>query len=264
MAEMANGLGRFVWHDLMSVEPSASKHFYGELFPEWTLVDEEMSPPGMDSFTITKVTAADLLMACIVPFEPSHGLPSHWIGSVAVDDCTAAIARMQEKGGKPCYPPVTIPGVGTFSVVSDAQQAFLKPFQPAGPRLLPTVPAPGHFCWDELLTTDVGAAKELYSYAFGWVPQDVDMGPSGTYTLFNHNGIEVAGAMAMPPTAEAPPHWLPYIAVEDVDQRADKAVSLGAKLYVEPRDIPEVGRFSVIGDPSGATFAVFKSFKRPS
>jgi predicted enzyme related to lactoylglutathione lyase len=62
--------------------------------------------------------------------------------------------------------------------------------------------------------------------------------------------------MAMPPGAPAPSHWLPYFAVTNVDTSAQKAGSLGAKTYVPPTDIPGTGRFAVLADPQGATFAV--------
>jgi predicted enzyme related to lactoylglutathione lyase len=39
----------------------------------------------------------------------------------------------------------------------------------------------------------------------------------------------------------------------------DKAQSLGAKLQVPPTDIPNIGRFSVLSDPQGATFALFQT-----
>ena len=33
----------------------------------------------------------------------------------------------------------------------------------------------------------------------------------------------------------------------------------GAQVFVEPTDIPKVGRFAVIADPQGASLQVFKS-----
>ena len=66
------------------------------------------------------------------------------------------------------------------------------------------------------------------------------------------------GIMQMPPEAEAPPHWLPYVAVEDVDATTKRVSELGGQVYREPGDIPDVGRFSVCADPTGAPFALFK------
>lgn len=56
----------------------------------------------------------------------------------------------------------------------------------------------------------------------------------------------------------APPHWMAYVAVDDVDATAKKAEKLGASLIVEPQDIPNVGRFAILQDPQGATIAIIR------
>ncbi|MBK8304278.1 MAG: hypothetical protein IPK98_13040 [Chloracidobacterium sp.] len=55
-----------------------------------------------------------------------------------------------------------------------------------------------------------------------------------------------------------PPHFLTYVAVEDVDENARQAVELGGTVIRQPMDIPNTGRFAVIADPTGAMFATFK------
>ena len=62
----------------------------------------------------------------------------------------------------------------------------------------------------------------------------------------------------MPEMGPVPPNWLPYFTVEDCDATANKAKATGGKLFMPPTDIPNVGRFSVIQDPQGATFAIIK------
>ncbi len=56
-----------------------------------------------------------------------------------------------------------------------------------------------------------------------------------------------------------PPHWLAYFLVDDVDASAEKAKDMGAKLYLPPMSMAGVGRLSVVADPQGAVFAIFKS-----
>ena len=53
-----------------------------------------------------------------------------------------------------------------------------------------------------------------------------------------------------------PPNWGIYIAVADCEGTVAKATSLGARTYVPPTDIPNVGRFAVLADPQGAVFNV--------
>jgi predicted enzyme related to lactoylglutathione lyase len=44
-----------------------------------------------------------------------------------------------------------------------------------------------------------------------------------------------------------------------VDAAASKAKQLGANIYVAPMTVEGVGRMSIIADPQGAVFAIFKS-----
>jgi len=52
---------------------------------------------------------------------------------------------------------------------------------------------------------------------------------------------------------------LAYFQVDDVDATASKAKQMGANLYLAPMTMEGVGRLSVIADPQGAVFAIFKS-----
>jgi predicted enzyme related to lactoylglutathione lyase len=58
--------------------------------------------------------------------------------------------------------------------------------------------------------------------------------------------------------AEVPDSWLVYFGTADVDGDTKKAADLGAAVVVEPMDIPNTGRFSVLLDPQGAAFALFQ------
>ena len=114
----------------------------------------------------------------------------------------------------------------------------------------------GAISWSELLTSDVDAAKSFYGQLFGWTYADAPVDDM-TYTLVKANGEEVAGIMHTPPDAgQMPPAWGMYVTVDDVDAAAQKAVALGGKVYLPPQDIPEVGRFCVIGDPQGASISL--------
>jgi predicted enzyme related to lactoylglutathione lyase len=113
----------------------------------------------------------------------------------------------------------------------------------------------GAFGWFELMTTDVDAAKNFYTNLLDWTTEDMPMEET-TYTVIKVQDEQVAGLMTMPQgSEEMPPTWGIYITVKDVDTTVEKAKELGGKILVEPRDIPEVGRFSVIQDPQGAWFA---------
>ena len=69
----------------------------------------------------------------------------------------------------------------------------------------------------------------------------------------------VAGMMSTSegPSQGAPPHWAVYLSVDNVDQRLEKCVSMGAKIVVPPLDVPNVGRMALISDPQGAHLWLF-------
>src|SRR6516164_2965987 len=49
----------------------------------------------------------------------------------------------------------------------------------------PTQTKHGQFSWNELLTTDPGAATKFYTQLFGWTTQEMPM-PDFTYTIVKH------------------------------------------------------------------------------
>jgi len=113
----------------------------------------------------------------------------------------------------------------------------------------------GRFIWHELLTTDTAAAAAFYPKVVPWRTQPSNM-PG--YTIFMAGGSQVGGLMALPADAAGTPaHWLTYVGTPSVDATVAQAQGLGARVCKAATDIPNVGRFAVLADPQGATFAVF-------
>jgi uncharacterized protein len=113
----------------------------------------------------------------------------------------------------------------------------------------------GSLCWFELMTTDVSGAKKFYKNLLGWEMKDQPM-DKFTYTVVSSNGDEVAGIMTMPEDSkEMSPVWGIYITVDSMDKTINQAKELGGTILIEPRDIPNVGKFAIIQDPQGAWFA---------
>lgn len=122
--------------------------------------------------------------------------------------------------------------------------------------------AHGTFVWYELMTTDPAGAERFYRSVLDWNARDAGM-PTMAYTLLSAGDIPVAGLMAQPPDARAagaPPGWIGYIAVDDVDASAGHVTANGGRLYCPPTDIPGVGRFATAADPQGAVFSLFRGF----
>ena len=117
----------------------------------------------------------------------------------------------------------------------------------------------GRFVWHEHMTKDPKAAIAFYSEVVGWKTQPFAEG--GDYVMWVGSQGPLGGVMKLPEEAAkmgAPPHWMGNVQVEDVDATAALAKKAGGKVWKEPADIPTVGRFAVLGDPQGATIAIFK------
>ncbi|MGE0653556.1 MAG: VOC family protein [Alphaproteobacteria bacterium] len=117
----------------------------------------------------------------------------------------------------------------------------------------------GRFAWYELLTSDMDAAMAFYGTVVGWATQEASAVPGMRYVLFTADGTPVCGVMKQPDEiakAGAPPGWIGYVEVDDVDAGADKAARAGATVHVPPSDIPNIGRFAVLLDPQSVALGL--------
>ena len=109
----------------------------------------------------------------------------------------------------------------------------------------------GKFHWNELMTRDVVRAKKFYAETLGWSFDPMPMPSGGTYWIAKMGDEFVGGIFDIrgPDYAGVPEGWMPYIAVDDVDARAKKAVAAGAKIMKPAFDVPNVGRIVILQEP---------------
>jgi uncharacterized protein len=110
-------------------------------------------------------------------------------------------------------------------------------------------------CWYELASPDTTSAQAFYAQVLGW--RWADSGTPGMVYLLASMGEAMVAGM-MPAEPGQPVGWTSYFAVDNCDETADLAKSLGATVIVPPADIPGTGRFSVLIDPQGAGFALLQ------
>jgi uncharacterized protein len=118
----------------------------------------------------------------------------------------------------------------------------------------------GRFVWYELMTTDLKTAKLFYANVVGWGARDASA-PALGYSLFTVADLPVAGLMNIPEDGQktgAPPHWIGYVGVDDVDSAVDRIKQLGGAVHVPPTDVSGISRFSIVADPQMATLALVK------
>jgi predicted enzyme related to lactoylglutathione lyase len=240
------------WVDLSTPDVDASARFYGALFG-WEVLSagpvEETGGYGM--FTLN-----GKLVAGVGPIM-QEGQPPVWSTYVATDDADAAVARAKEAGGMAAVEPMDVMDAGRMAFVAHPAGGFVGLWQAGRHTGAQLVNEPGALTWNELHTRDVDGAKAFYAALFGWTPDDQPFG-DGTYTLLNLGENTIGGMMEMRPDVPdgVPAFWLVYFAVADCDATVAKAEELGASVMTPAMDIEGVGRFALLADPHGTTFAV--------
>jgi predicted enzyme related to lactoylglutathione lyase len=146
------------------------------------------------------------------------------------------------------------------SKIENWQSAMLKP-SPKGRGNQQTVrrrTMANPFVHVELNTTDVEKAKSFYSRMFDWEMEEMDMGPSGTYTVIKV-GDGTGGGLLKNPMPGVPSFWLAYVLVDDIHAATEKARSLGAKIVKDSIEVPNMGWLTIIGDPTGAALGFWQT-----
>ena len=108
----------------------------------------------------------------------------------------------------------------------------------------------------ELNTTDLNRAQSFYGKLFNWQTEETKL-PDGNYTLINV-GEGTGGGMLPQMVPGAPSEWLPYVAVDDIQAATEKARKLGASVMKDVTEVPNMGWFSIITDPTGAHLGLWK------
>ena len=249
--------GKFVWFELVTSDAKAAQAFYGEVLG-WKAQAFSMGPSSYDM-----ILAGDTLDTMVGGYAPARdGGTARWLSYVSVEDVDAAAKAAAANGGRVVDPPSDVPGVGRRARIADPLGAEICPFRNAAGDP-PDAPAAGsgRFFWNELHTPDPARVLPFYEKVIGHAHRAVDMGAGGRYHILSRDGVDRAGASDYLRPGVAP-HWLPYVAVDDVDATIARARALGAAIPVPPEEIPGIGRFGVLRDPAGAVLAVMKPLPR--
>ena len=113
----------------------------------------------------------------------------------------------------------------------------------------------------ELTTPDMAAAKDFYTKLFGWSFSGTIMADGSTYSMFKPTDGPGGGMLSMP---GVPTMWLAYVGVEDIHAATEQARSLGATIIRGPHEVPGMGAFTILMDPTGAAIALWQSLPNPA
>ena len=105
----------------------------------------------------------------------------------------------------------------------------------------------------ELHTGDRAAASGFYETLLQWRPELIDA-PCGSYLALDLGG-DLGGGIVECGTKR--PLWIPYVEVDMIDERTERARRLGARVLLEPREGP-AGWRSVVCTPQAGEIALWQ------
>lgn len=115
------------WVELSTTDADAATKFYVGLFG-WKA---ESMPMGDFNYTVLK--NGEMMVGGLMPQQKAMaGAPSMWTSYFAVADCDATAKKAGQLGGTVMVPPMDIPNVGRFSVITDPQGAAFAVIKNAG------------------------------------------------------------------------------------------------------------------------------------
>ena len=261
---MPNPEGSFIWYELMTPDPDASKAFYDAVVG-WDIEAQSSVPGGaVDYRMITRSDGGNAGgMLKLDPAMQDHGARPMWLGYLYVNDVDARVAAITAAGGKVLMPPHDAPGIGRFAMVTDPVGVPFYLMKPTPPADNPdassdvfSVDQPQHIRWNELATTDPDGMTAFFTHHFGWSQEgEMDMGPMGKYQFLHHDGMRIGAVMPKMPQAPMS-MWTYYIGVDDIDRAAKAVTDGGGTIHHGPIEIPG-GEYSLSGmDPQGASFGL--------
>lgn len=252
--------GRFTWYQLNATEPDAAFEFYSALIgwskELWTGGD---GPPYTMVVRDDGVPVGGIMA---LPEEPrKSGTAQHWLAYISTPDVDRTVMQARDHRAQIFVPPTDLPGIGRFAVLADPQGAPFAVFAPLEPpEDTAFAPQLGDVSWHELMTTDYPNALAFYTDLFDWEKREaMDMGEAGSYQLFGRGGSELGGMFNKTAEMPAPPNWLLYFRVDDVDKQVKRLDGLGGQLLNGPMDVPGGDRIAQCMDPQGGAFAIHSS-----
>jgi predicted enzyme related to lactoylglutathione lyase len=250
-------VGSFCWFELATTDQAAAKNFYTSLFG-WSVVDSPIGPD--DFYSMFKLAGRDTGAAYTMRKEQrAQGVPPHWMVYIQVENADQSVSKAAQGGGTVLAPAFDVMEIGRMAVIQDPTGAIFSLWQSKSRSGTTIGGVDNTFCWADLSTPNPERAGKFYSELFGWQLMKDEKDPSGYIHI--KNGENFIGGI--PPATHrnpnAPPHWLLYFQVGDVEAATGKVAQLGGKVLMPARKMENVGTWSIVADPQGAVFSLFKS-----
>jgi hypothetical protein len=248
--------GQFLWHELITSDTDAAIDFYKHVIG-WNTQPYDFQGNAGPAYTMWTAGEAPVGGVMQIDSETMGDLPPGWTGYVNTPDVDAIVRQARKLGGSVIAEPMDIPTVGRMAGLADPQGASFWVLTPSSSSPMPEPPEIGSFSWNELATTDYNAAFDFYRQLFGWKQwDDLDMGDGFMYRMFGQGETMYGGIYNKPPEMPAPPHWLYYIKVSDIDAALERLRERGGQVLNGPMEVTGGDRVAQCLDPQGLGFGL--------
>lgn len=220
----------FYRYQLRTKDISASKAFYDEVLGK-------------------EIWGENVLLSALPERAIAMGVPSHWLGHIAVKDVAATAASAVAAGAQALPPPQ--PGAALLRDPFGATLALSSP---------PNAPSPGEVKWHVLAARDQEAAFAWYSQLFGWSEtglMQVESSVDCRTFAWDNKDQSVGSTTNAARLPGVHPHWLFHFVVPDIAERVELVRRRGGKV-VGPNRTPRGDLVAPCDDPQGAAFALIQ------
>lgn len=242
--------GQFVWHDLVTHDPTGSRAFYGALFG-WTFAASDGIDPG---YTLIK-NGKRPIGGIVTRRAGSGNDRAEWLAYVVVADVDRTARAFREKGGRIYRGPLNARKDLRVAAVADPQGAALG-LASRGPAFATSDTDLHNWLWMEYVARDPEGALAFYADTLGFRHEIAETLKDFTYYLLSTDRPR-AGLFRSVWKDEASA-WLPYIRVADPEAMAARVTELGGAVLIPPSARVRNRTLTIVADPSGAVMALQK------
>ena len=241
--------GKFVWLDLLTTDIQTAAGFYESVFG-WkaSSVDEDyilLSNNGRRIAGIVKNKS-----------QLKDDERNQWISFVSTVDTSKAHLKLVEAGAQAVAGPMPIDGRGNIGVYVAPDSAVFGIINSTSGDPEERRAGLNDWVWNELWSTDTGAAAEFYKN-LGYEVVDNWNSDNGQDLLLATDEIARAG-LVEGHESQTKSIWLAYILVSNVDSVIARSVEAGGETHILEGKANNVGKIALVSDPTGGMVAVFE------
>lgn len=244
--------GRWVWAELLTVDPEASRRFYADVFG-W-----DIAPVGdaeRSRYALARADGEPVAGILYSPKAQREGRSALWLGLMSVPSVPDALASVEAAGGETLVTPRRLWGRGEVALLGDPEGARFGVLRADGGDPPDRFPQPGHWLWHELWAKDGAAMAAFYAPVGGYQVEGPLAGEGPVERHLLSGGYPRAGIVDVPRN-DLPSGWLHYIRVADLAATLRRAQAAGASVLLAPDPDIRQGRVAILRDPLGAAIGV--------